>query len=206
MVGGNSCRRPDRCLPPSKFHLLPIDFQLTAKHVIWPEYRGFNRGRGVFLTYPGIGTRIAIQLLQRLKLESNMPITIDSALGIHPQALTLRSQRAEVLAANLANADTPNYKARDIDFKSVLSATQNTTTAGAALPMAASNAAHIQPLASQSSAELLYRNPRQPSVDGNTVDSQVEYTEFARNALQYQSSLTFLSGKIKTLLTAIRGD
>ena len=134
-----------------------------------------------------------------------MPITIDNALGIHPQALTLRSQRAEVLAANLANADTPNYKARDIDFKSVLSAAQDTTT-GTALPMAASNAAHMQPLASQSSAELLYRNPRQPSVDGNTVDSQVEYTEFARNALQYQSSLTFLGGQIKTLLTAIRGD
>lgn len=136
-----------------------------------------------------------------------MPITIDNALGIHPQALTLRSQRAEVLAANLANADTPNYKARDIDFKSVLSAAQNTTTgAGAALPLSASNAAHIQPLAGQSQAETLYRNPNQPSVDGNTVDSQVEYTEFARNALQYQASLTFLSGQIKTLLTAIRGD
>ena len=136
-----------------------------------------------------------------------MPITIDSALGIHPQALTLRSQRAEVLAANLANADTPNYKARDIDFKSVLSSAQNTSSAaGGALPMSASNSAHIQPLATQSQAELLYRNPRQPSVDGNTVDSQVEYTEFARNALQYQSSLTFLSGRIKTLLTAIRGD
>lgn len=136
-----------------------------------------------------------------------MPITIDSALGNHPQALTLRSQRAEVLAANLANADTPNYKARDIDFKSVLSTAQNSlSSAGAALPLAADNAAHIQPLASQSQAGLLYRNPSQPSVDGNTVDSQVEYTEFARNALQYQASLTFLSGNIKTLLTAIRGD
>ena len=136
-----------------------------------------------------------------------MPITIDSALGIHPQALTLRSQRAEVLAANLANADTPNYKARDIDFKSVLGSVQNgASSTGAALPLAADNAAHIQPLASQSQAELLYRNPSQPSVDGNTVDSQVEYTEFARNALQYQASLTFLGGNIKTLLTAIRGD
>ena len=136
-----------------------------------------------------------------------MPITIDSALGNHPQALTLRSQRAEVLAANLANADTPNYKARDIDFKSVLSTAQNSpSSAGAALPLAADNAAHLQPLASQSQAGLLYRNPSQPSVDGNTVDSQVEYTEFARNALQYQASLTFLSGNIKTLLTAIRGD
>ena len=140
-----------------------------------------------------------------------MPITIDNALGIHPQALTLRSQRAEVLAANLANADTPNYKARDIDFKSVLSAAQNTTSGpgtstSTGLPLSASNAAHIQPLAGQSQAEILYRNPNQPSVDGNTVDSQVEYTEFARNALQYQASLTFLSGRIKTLLTAIRGD
>lgn len=136
-----------------------------------------------------------------------MPITIDSALGIYPQALTLRSQRAEVLAANLANADTPNYKARDIDFKSVLGSVQNNASStGAALPLAADNAAHLQPLASQSQAELLYRNPSQPSVDGNTVDSQVEYTEFARNALQYQASLTFLGGSIKTLLTAIRGD
>ena len=136
-----------------------------------------------------------------------MPITIDNALGIHPQALTLRSQRAEVLAANLANADTPDYKARDIDFKSVLSAAQNIpNAAGGALPLTASNAAHLQPLATQSQAELLYRNPRQPSVDGNTVDSQVEYTEFARNALQYQASLTFLSGHIRPLLTAIRGD
>jgi len=136
-----------------------------------------------------------------------MPITIDSALGIHPQALTLRSQRAEVLAANMANADTPNYKARDIDFKSVLSAAQQSaTTAGTTLPLAASNSAHMQPSGSPSQAELLYRNPRQPSVDGNTVDSQVEYTEFARNALQYQASLTFLGGHIKTLMTAIRGD
>ncbi len=136
-----------------------------------------------------------------------MPITIDSALGIHPQALTLRSQRAEVLAANLANADTPNYKARDIDFKSVLGSVQNSASSTrAALPLAADNAAHILPSASQSQTELLYRNPSQPSVDGNTVDSQVEYTEFARNALQYQASLTFLSGNIKMLLTAIRGD
>ena len=136
-----------------------------------------------------------------------MPITLDNALGIHPQALVLRSQRAEVLAANLANADTPNYKARDIDFKSVLGAAQtNSANSGAPVTLAATNSGHMQPVSYPSNAELLYRQPHQPSVDGNTVDSQIEYTEFARNALQYQASLTFLGGRIKGLLTAIRGD
>ena len=136
-----------------------------------------------------------------------MPINLDNALGIHPQALTLRSQRAEVLAANLANADTPNYKARDIDFKSVLGAARDNTSApGSSVTLVSTNSAHMQPVSTPSNAELLYRQPHQPSVDGNTVDSQTEYTEFARNALQYQASLTFLGGRIKSLLTAIRGD
>jgi flagellar basal-body rod protein FlgB len=134
-----------------------------------------------------------------------MATMIDKALGIHPQALTLRSQRAEVLAGNLANADTPNFKARDTSFKAVLSSAQD-DLASVGMPLATSHAAHMQGLSGAGQAELLYRNPSQPSIDGNTVDTQIEYTEFARNALQYQASLTFLSGRIRTLLTAIRGD
>lgn len=130
-----------------------------------------------------------------------MPIDIDSALGIHPQALTLRAKRAEVLAANLANADTPNFKARDVDFRSVLSAVQQDSGS-----LVATNAKHIQPAGSIGEPELKYRNPHQPSIDGNTVDAQVEYAEFSRNAIEYQASLRFLDGKIKSLLTAIRGD
>jgi flagellar basal-body rod protein FlgB len=130
-----------------------------------------------------------------------MPFDIDTALGNHAQALVLRARRAEVLAGNLANADTPGYQARDVDFARVL--------AGAAEPPArlrATHAAHLPPAASAASPELLYRMPRQPSIDGNTVDTQVEYAEFARNALQYQASLTFLTARIKGLMTAIRGD
>ncbi|MDH4133531.1 MAG: flagellar basal body rod protein FlgB [Gammaproteobacteria bacterium] len=135
-----------------------------------------------------------------------MPFNIDAALGIHPQALALRARRAEVLAANLANSDTPNYKARDIDFRAALSgavAAQGTN----GLTLAATDVAH-QPGENGAgvNAALLYRTPMQPSIDGNTVDQHLEYSQFAQNALQYQASLTFLGGRIKTLLTAIRGD
>ena len=133
-----------------------------------------------------------------------MPITLDGALGIHEQALGLRAQRAELLAANLANADTPNYQARDIDFKAAL------TSAKAAgqgrLPLAATDAGHLQHGAGGINASLLYRNPHQASLDGNTVDTQVEQAEFAQNALHYMASLTFLSGKINGLKNAIKGE
>jgi flagellar basal-body rod protein FlgB len=136
-----------------------------------------------------------------------MPISIEQALGIHVQALGLRSQRAQVLAANLANADTPHYQARDIDFKSVLSAAQQQTTSET-VPLETTDAAHL-PSSGQdnlSGYELQYRQPYQSGVDGNTVDTQKEHAEFMQNAMQYQASLTFLTGRFRTLLTALRGD
>lgn len=136
-----------------------------------------------------------------------MPINIDQALGIHAQALTLRSQRAQVLAANLANADTPHYQARDIDFRSALSAAQQ-NTASETVPLETTHAAHLPNSGQDNGAgyELKYRQPYQSGIDGNTVDSQREHAEFMQNALQYQASLTFLSGRLRTLLSAIRGD
>lgn len=135
-----------------------------------------------------------------------MPFNIDAALGIHPQALSLRSRRAELLAANIANADTPNYKARDIDFRAMLVAAQGTDRAPA-VRLAATRAAHLQGEATAAAGgELQYRVPHQPSIDGNTVDPQAEYAQFAQNAVHYQASLTFLSSRIRSLLTAIRGD
>lgn len=135
-----------------------------------------------------------------------MPLNIDTALGIHPQALAVRARRAELLAANLANSDTPNYKARDIDFRAVLGAVQ-TADGEPQVALAATHGAHLQAEgAGLADGELMYRVPSQPSIDGNTVDPQAEYAAFAQNAIQYQASLTFLSGRIKTLLTAIRGD
>lgn len=134
-----------------------------------------------------------------------MPIDIDKALGIHAQALELRGRRAEILAANLANADTPHYKARDIDFKSTL--THALGRQGDTVSLRATQPGHVQSAGQPSATdELLYRTPHQSSLDGNTVDTQVEQAQFTQNALQYQASLSFLSGKIRSLMTAIRGD
>jgi flagellar basal-body rod protein FlgB len=130
-----------------------------------------------------------------------MAIDLDAVFGIHAQALTWRARRAEVLAANLANADTPGYRARDLDFRGVLGSITNS-----ALPLRTTTRGHLASAAAVAGAGLLYRQPMQPSIDGNTVDTQIEYAEFARNALQYQASLTFLSSRLKTLMTAIRGE
>ncbi|VAW53082.1 Flagellar basal-body rod protein FlgB [hydrothermal vent metagenome] len=131
-----------------------------------------------------------------------MPISFDSALGVHQKALAIRSQRTEILASNIANADTPGYKARDIDFKSTLANIDN--RAGSSLTR--TNAKHIQISTADKNPEMLYRTPNQSSLDGNTVDGQLEKSAFAENALRYQASLTFLSGKFKGMLAAIKGE
>jgi len=131
-----------------------------------------------------------------------MSISFDSALGIHQKALAVRSQRAEILASNIANADTPGYKARDIDFKSTLANID--TRAGNSLTR--TNSKHIQISTADSNPEILYRTPNQSSLDGNTVDDQLEKSAFAENALRYQASLTFLGGKFKGMLAAIKGE
>jgi flagellar basal-body rod protein FlgB len=127
---------------------------------------------------------------------------LDQVFGIHEQALKLRSKRSEVLAANLANADTPGYKARDFDFQKVLGGQLS-----AAADLRTTNSRHISTATTPvPSNELLYRIPSQPSVDGNTVDPDQEQMAFTRNAMQYQASLDFLNGRIKGLMTALRGD
>jgi flagellar basal-body rod protein FlgB len=110
----------------------------------------------------------------------------------------------EVLSSNLANADTPNYKARDLDFKAVLSNYQSNTAPASALK--ATHAKHMQQPGGVMGAQLQYRNPMQPSIDGNTVDAQVEKSKFMENALQYQATVSFIDGRIKTLRKALRGD
>jgi flagellar basal-body rod protein FlgB len=155
------------------------------------------------------GTLIAYCSPRRFFDGAVMPMPLDSYLGVHPQALKLSAQRSEVLAANMANADTPNYKARDIDFKSALAAANGsansnlkmTTTGG-------SNAQHIalSGNAGATVAETKYRVPLASSLDGNTVDAQVEQANFAQNAIRYQASLQFLNGKFRSLMTAITGQ
>lgn len=131
-----------------------------------------------------------------------MAFDLDKALGIHAQALSVRAYRAELLANNIANADTPNYKAVDIDFKTALA-----NASSGELPMSTSESNHIQTTSNNSARyETLYRVPLQPALDGNTVDTQVEQSEFARNSVQHQASLTFLNGRLSGLISAIKGQ
>ncbi len=131
-----------------------------------------------------------------------MPISFDSALGIHQKALAFRSQRAEILASNIANADTPGYKARDIDFKTAMASADIQSTGS----LARTNSKHIQISTVANTPEVLYRTPNQSSLDGNTVDGLIEKSEFAENALRYQASLTFLGNKFKGMMAAIKGE
>jgi len=129
-----------------------------------------------------------------------MAINLDQALGIHPQALSMRERRSEILAANLANADTPGYKARDLDFKSILK--QNMPEAVA---MERTQAGHFAPQQLLES-RVMYRNPNQVSLDGNTVEANVEQAKYAENAVQYQTSLQFINNKFSGLMMALRGQ
>lgn len=132
-----------------------------------------------------------------------MSLSLDKYLGVHPDALKVSAQRSELLAANLANADTPNYKARDIDFRAALSAANASSGVG----LTATHAGHIATGGNAATgAELKYRVPYAPALDGNTVDAQVEQANFAENAVRYQATLTFLSSKFRGLMTAITGQ
>jgi flagellar basal-body rod protein FlgB len=127
----------------------------------------------------------------------------DNIFGIHEQALLLHGQRLGVLANNLANADTPNFKARDIDFSAVLSASDE----NASLALSVTDGAHITLQDSGSATgELQYRNPYQASLDGNTVEMPVEQAAFSENNVRYQASLQFINSRIAELQLAIAGQ
>lgn len=136
-----------------------------------------------------------------------MPISFEKAFSIHDDAMILRGRRSSILASNIANADTPNYKARDIDFKSVLHSLEKPVT-GDKLVLASTHRSHMSRStnASGGDSNVQYRNPLHASLDGNTVDSHVEQAKFAENALQYQTSYTFLNGKIQGLMKALKGE
>lgn len=114
----------------------------------------------------------------------------DSLFGVHGKALALRSQRLSLLASNIANASTPGYKARDIDFEAAL---KEATNRGATAGRAAEGA-------------MGYRVPLQPSFDGNTVELSTEQTLFAENAVKYRTTLSFLEGRVNTITRALKGE
>jgi flagellar basal-body rod protein FlgB len=149
--------------------------------------------------------RLVPRLAQLLLEVSDEEITpmFENIFGIHETALLLHGERLGVLATNLANADTPGYKARDIDFSAVLSQTQGETQ----LPLQVTHAAHITFDDSElPPGELKYRNPYQASLDGNTVEMPVEQAAFSENNVRYQASLNFINGRISEMQLAIAGQ
>ncbi|HXS28085.1 MAG TPA: flagellar basal body rod protein FlgB [Steroidobacteraceae bacterium] len=135
-------------------------------------------------------------------------LNLNAYLGIQPTALELQSRRMQVLADNLANVDTPNYKARDIDFQAALAAAAGASNgAGAPVQLSTTNARDIAAATgADASAGLKYRVPLAPSLDGNTVDAQLEQAAFADNTVRYQATLTFISTSLRNLMTAITGS
>jgi flagellar basal-body rod protein FlgB len=132
-----------------------------------------------------------------------MTSRLDNALAFHSQALNLRAHRQQVLAANIANADTPHYKARDFDFKSAL----GEALAGKGingLEMSTTSGRHLQGSAGPSTASLRFRSETQSSVDGNTVDMDIERAQFSDNAIQYEASVTFVSGLLRAMTDAMQ--
>lgn len=135
-----------------------------------------------------------------------MSISFDNALGIHEKALGFRAQRAEVLASNIANADTPNYQARDLDFAAVL-AEQSAKGARQSVGLQRTDSQHIAAEGIQlADPALRFRTPFHPSIDQNTVDIQQEQSNYAENAVQFQASFTLLNSKFKGLVSALRGE
>jgi flagellar basal-body rod protein FlgB len=131
-----------------------------------------------------------------------------ATLDFQAAALSLQAQRAKVLASNIANADTPNYQAKDFDFNQALQqATQATTQSASAAVPARTHPAHMSAAGADGVApELQYRQPLQAALDGNTVDLDAERAAFAENSVRYEATLRFLNGQIKTMLTAINGQ
>ncbi|WP_043526267.1 flagellar basal body rod protein FlgB [Litchfieldella xinjiangensis] len=133
---------------------------------------------------------------------------LNGALRFHQEALNLRAERHEVLASNIANADTPNYKARDIDFSKELSRVMdNGRRSDAGLSLSTTSSRHIEArTTSPVSPDLLYRVPDQPSLDGNTVDMDRERTQFTDNAVRYQAALTLINSRIQGIKTAMQSE
>ncbi len=134
-----------------------------------------------------------------------MAISLDTVFGVHEQALKLRAKRTELIASNLANADTPGYKARDIDFQTAL---KQATGGGDMGTLKTTHSKHISTSMAGEGAMtdlVKYRVPQQPALDGNTVEIHVEQAAFAKNAIEYQATLKFLEGRSKGILSAIKG-
>jgi flagellar basal-body rod protein FlgB len=131
--------------------------------------------------------------------------TIDKTFAFHEKALALRGYRQQLIASNIANADTPNYKAMDVDFAKAL---ETAKSGQAALGLARTSVRHLDSGVGGALAGVkpLYRSAVQPSIDGNTVDTNIEQSQFSENAMHYMATLQFINGKIQSTLLALRGN
>lgn len=130
-----------------------------------------------------------------------MPINFEKAFGVHDDALLLFERRTRLLAENIANADTPNYKARDIDFNAALNQAQADQ-----INLQTTQSGHMN-LSTEPYGEFIkYHVPEQSSADGNTVDIQKQQAAFAENNVRYQTTLTILSRRISGLVNAFKGE
>jgi flagellar basal-body rod protein FlgB len=147
---------------------------------------------------------------RRQRQESAMIGKLDQAMQFNEAALSLRGQRQQIIASNIANADTPNFKARDIDFTKALQGAMSRAAGGPSASLATTSSAHLTAAgtvggSSGASAALMYRLPQQGSIDGNTVEMDNERNQFADNAIRYEAGLTLISTQIKNMLAAIQG-
>jgi flagellar basal-body rod protein FlgB len=153
-----------------------------------PPAASIGGNRAFCDTLSAIGTAFAVFV--RAILRRRRPVANDTLFGIHAAALEVRSQRMGLLASNIANASTPGFKAKDLDFSKALAAVENNDGSGSG---------------SVDSA-VRYRVPNQASLDGNTVELSSEQTDFAENAVQYQTTLSFLNGRINQITRALKGE
>lgn len=130
-----------------------------------------------------------------------MSVNFDKAFGVHDNALLLFEHRTQLIAENIANADTPNYKARDIDFNSILR-----DASVDQVSLNSTHEAHISLSGGAAGQQIQYRLPDQASIDGNTVNVQEEKAAFAENSVRYQTTLNILSRRISGLVSAFRGE
>ena len=133
-----------------------------------------------------------------------MPISLDKVFGVHEAALRIRAQRTELLASNLANTDTPNFKAKDIDFQQAM---KQAMAGKEVTSLKTTHKGHIAGFSAGGLEDYIkYRVPTQPALDGNTVESHVEQAAFAKSAVEYQATINFLEGKSKNIIDAMRGE
>ncbi len=132
--------------------------------------------------------------------------TLDNYFGLNAQSVLARSKRAETLASNIINADTPNYKAKDLDFNNILNSNKNVSL----FKRVSVNTTHTAHITTNKnnlfSSQTKFRIPEHSSLDGNTVDPHVEKSKFAENAVRYQISLSMLNNKIQGLISTLRGE